>query len=128
MQSKPLLATLLAGVLWGAPSAVSAFEAMDCIGTEICDRDICTPSAMVYTLDFDWTNDGLSVAWGGAALLMSLEDPTASIEDRSGQLHYDGPDDSGLRLAFEGTAITLMLATGVPGMLHLATCTAREAA
>lgn len=128
MLSKPLLATLLAAVWSVAPSGLWAFEAMDCIGTEFCDGDSCTPSLMVFPLEFDWATDSLTVDMGGGTIRMTLLTPELSSDGMSGEVRYDGPDDMILSLSFAGEDTSMDLSNGVPGQRHLAVCAAREAA
>ena len=129
MSSQPLLAPLLAAVLLGTPAQVSAFEAMDCIGTETCDLGVCTPSTLIFAIEFDWANEALGIAWGdGGVLPMTLETLDAEVDAPSGEVLYDGPDDTGLRLRFLGDEVTMDFHPGVAGLVHLAECAAREAA
>lgn len=129
MLSQPLLAPLLAAVLLGTPAQASAFEAMDCIGTETCDLDVCTPSSLVFAIEFDRAHEALGIEWGsGGVLPMTLETLDTNADAPSGLIYYDGPDDTGLRLSFLGDDVRMELHPGMAGLLHRAICAVREAA
>ncbi|GAB5448343.1 hypothetical protein [Gymnodinialimonas sp.] len=125
MLSKPLLATLLAV----APSGLWAFEAMDCIGTEICTANVgCTDGITNITLDFDWPDEAIIVALDAAEpQRQEVVGNSFDADAMSGVLSYRGDGQAALLLAFREGRITL---TYLPGgdTSYRGNCTAREAA
>lgn len=124
MTFRPLLATLLAA----APSAALAFGDMDCVGTEICNDEGCTPSFLTYRVDSDWPNDSLTITEGGVPRPMTLDLPEAADGGFPGQLIFRGADEVGLWLTGTGAIVRMELFNGTPGRTHHAICDAREAA
>lgn len=128
MLSRPLLATLLATLLAAAPTGLWAFEAMDCIGTEFCTDEGCTPSSQIYAVDFDWATDSVTLTTQGDTLTTGLRVPATEALPTPGQLAYIAPEGTGLWPTFSGADIAMELFTGTPGATHHAICATREAA
>lgn len=123
MLSRPLLATLLAA----APSGAMAFDAMDCVGTEICTDGTCTPSFLVYAIGFDWPAQAAIVETSGQTMQLTLAGNDTNADGTAGALSYVADETAALILTFQTTDITMTYTPG-DGTTHLANCAAREAA
>ncbi|ABD56212.1 hypothetical protein [Jannaschia sp. CCS1] len=133
MPSQPLLASLLAVAFSSNAGGAVAFEDLDCIGTEYCNDEGCTPSVDVFPVAFDWTTDSLTIGVGGSNVRLISQVSDVSPEAASGQMVYAGPDGIGLWLTFVGEALSMELFLDMPVHdarrgTHHALCAAREAA
>jgi hypothetical protein len=110
-----------------APSA-NAFAAMDCVGSDVCTSDRCTPLMQVFTISFDWTAPSATVELNDRTIRLDMagtDDDT--FPGTAGALTYTNADDAGLILNFDMHDITMTLFPG-DGTRHIAACSAREAA
>lgn len=127
MLSKPLLVTLLAV----APSGALAFGDLDCVGVEYCTATGCTPSFMVFSVEFDWPGSAVDLAVGSSdPLRLSLLSPDVSPDGTSGQLAYgqlETEQAAALQLTFMAQRIEAAITLG-DNTTHSGLCAHREAA
>ena len=111
--------------LIGLAFPASAFDALECVGIEVCTADACTPSFLVFDIGFDWDAQRATVSGGNQPVELDVFSNTVAPNATSGSLYLINDEDAALTLFFNEAVAEMVLFTG-QGDAHTAACSSGE--